>query len=156
MRQLTLFFTIIIVLQSIGQPANNSKEKKFTGEHPALNDTIKKQNAGIKKTGKEESWVVFWKAFTAAMNAKDKSRVAALTSKDFYDGGGGTVEAWLDAEVFSSDKRFIDFKNMLKKGVKNFKGYEGHPYKATGKNRSGDLFFEFKNKQWLFGGLVGD
>ena len=98
----------------------------------------------------------FWKDFTAAVGAKDKKKIAALTSPQFYDGGGATVEQWLDAEVFASDKTFTHFKNLLKKPVKNFKGFDGNPYKATGKNVPGDLFFEYKKGQWLFGGMVGD
>ena len=117
-----------------------------------LTDTIKKKNVN----SKNEQWNVFWKSFTTAIYAKDKNRIAELTSKDFYDGGGGTVQQWLDAEVFINDKKFTAFKNILKTGTRNFKGYDGHPYKATGKNRSGDLFFEYKNDQWLFGGIVGD
>jgi hypothetical protein len=51
-----------------------------------------------------------------------------LTSKDFFDGGGGgTIQEWLDAEVFFNDQHFNDFKKMLKKGVHNFKNEEGCP-----------------------------
>jgi hypothetical protein len=118
--------------------------------------TFNKQIPNFKKGIKDEKWDIFWKDFTTAIYAKDKKRIAELTSKDFYDGGGGTVLEWLDAEVFLNDETFTAFKNILKKGVKDFKGYDGNPYKATGKNKSGDLFFEYKNNQWLFGGIVGD
>ena len=124
-------------------------------EHGIFAD-VEKQTPGIQQTPKDEKWDIYWKDFTTAIYAKDKKRIAELTSKDFYDGGGGTVEQWLDSEVFLNDKTFTAFKDILKKGVKDFKGYDGNPYKATGKNKSGDLFFEYKNTQWLFGGIVGD
>lgn len=109
----------------------------------------------ITGSSKEEKWNSFWKNFINAVNTKDKKRIAELTSKDFYDGGGGTVHEWLEMEVFFSDKHFSAFKSALLKGAKKFKGL-GDSYKATGKNNSGDLFFEYKNEQWVFGGVVGD
>ncbi|MEO6315918.1 MAG: hypothetical protein ABIU63_16695 [Chitinophagaceae bacterium] len=101
-------------------------------------------------------WTVFWNTFNAAINAKDTAAISRSTSGDFYDGGGGTVVQWLQTEVFATEKTLTAFRQKLRKGVKNFKCYEGHPCKATGRNTSGDLFFEYTNGGWLFGGLVGD
>ena len=147
MRHFNLILITLIIMMSFGQTAIAFNES------PAC--TIKKQIPS-NKTTTDEKWDIFWKDFTTAIYEKDKKRIAELTSKDFYDGGGGTVQEWLDAEVFLTEETFTAFKNTLKKGVKDFKGYDGNPYKATGKNKSGDLFFEYKNNQWLFGGIVGD
>lgn len=107
------------------------------------------------KNSKEEKWTIFWKAFTTAANNKDSKKIAELTSKDFYSGGGGTVTEWLESEVFT-DHYYADFKNTLKKGARSFKREGYTAFKATGKGRSGDLFFEYKKGEWLFGGVVGD
>jgi hypothetical protein len=122
---------------------------------PAVYIPVPQQNKLMEQPGRETKWTIFWKEFTTAIYAKDKNKIATLTSKDFYDGGGGTVIEWLDAEVFRNDQSFKTFKAKLAKGAKSYKGF-GAPYKATGQNKSGDLFFEYKSGNWLFGGLVGD
>ncbi|MFT3911674.1 MAG: hypothetical protein QM737_19785 [Ferruginibacter sp.] len=139
-----------IIFTAHTKAANIIIEKRSHHTLVSLHDTSNK------KMSREEKWTIYWKAFTTAINTKDKKSIAALTSKDFYDGGGGTVEQWLDGEVFVNEKQFNLYKTILKKGAKSFKNEGGGPYKATGKNDSGDLFFEYKNSQWLFGGVVGD
>jgi len=104
----------------------------------------------------ENKWAAFWKTFTAAVERHDTATIAGLTSVNFYDGGGSTIQQWLQADVYASDKTLARVKGILQKGVKNFKGFDPGPYKATGKNKSGDLFFEYKKGKWLFGGIVGD
>lgn len=108
------------------------------------------------KSNASTSWDFFWKDFITAINAKDTGKIAALTTKDFYDGGGSTIQQWLQSDVYANDKTVAAFNSLLKKGTKNFKGFDGSPYKATGKNKPSDLFFEYKKGKWLFGGLVGD
>jgi hypothetical protein len=145
MRKIFLFLAVFTVLIFAGLAATCAAKNKLTAI------PYQKQ-----QPGKMEKWVIFWKNFISAIDTKDKVIIAGLTAKDFYDGGGGTVEQWLDSEVFRTDETFADFRNKLRKGVNDFKGFDGKPYKATGRNKSGELFFEYKNNQWLFGGLVGD
>ncbi len=138
-----LIFAIAVSFTTISRGATGPNEKLTHEVSP------------VKKENREEKWMRFWKAFMSAVNNKDIKQITALTSKDFYDGGGGTVKEWLEFEVFFSDQHFSEFKFSLKKGARKFKD-EGENYKATGKNDSGDLFFEYKNEQWYFGGVVGD
>jgi len=151
MRYFLFILTATIFFTSFGK-AEVFYKIEIKNANSILNDTSKKKNL----ESKDEKWNIFWKSFKTAVNKKDKNRIAELTSKDFNDGGGGTVQQWLDAEVFLNDITFMKFINTVNKGTKYFKGFDGNPYKATGKNKSGDLFFEYKNNQWLFGGLVGD
>ncbi len=144
-----MFFRSLLVLcllLTCFQPGNANDAAKPLPLNP--------QAPGVNKAAAK--WAVFWRNFTAAAYRKDKITIAALTSPEFYDGGGATVTQWLDAEVFSNEKTFQHFKSILKKPVKSFNGFNKNPYKATGKNKPGDLFFEYKNDWWLFGGMVGD
>jgi len=140
-----VLFIVLLVLCCKPSPANRMAA-------PAVHC----KQEPLAKTTAAAKWNPFWKAFTEAFQAKDKNKIAALTSPQFYDGGGATIEQWLDAEVFANDKTYTHFMALLKKPVNSFKGFDGSPYKATGKNKSGDLFFEYKKGQWLFGGMVGD
>jgi len=115
-----------------------------------------KPGASSTKDNPEMKWVAFWKTFTTAIDTRDTATIARLSSANFYDGGGSTIQQWLQSDVYASDKTLARFKNILQKGVHPFKGFEPGPYKATGKNRSGDYFFEYKKGRWLFGGVVGD
>ena len=111
----------------------------------------------IKSDDKEEKWGFFWESFKEEVYAKDIKQIANLTSKDFFDGGGGyTIQEWLNQVVFTNNDNFIEFKKTLQGGVKDFKKQDGSLYKATGKSESGDLYFEFENGKWVFGGVVGD
>ena len=155
MRYIFLLFTMIFIAAGAGQ-ANaactiNKPADKFVFTADTTAPHLKNKNNHI-----EAAWNVFWKNFTSDIEGKDTAKIAVLTSGDFYDGGGGTVQQWLQSDVFVNEKTFTRYKNLLKKGATIFKVYEGNPYRATGKNRSGDLFFEYKKGQWLFGGMVGD
>jgi len=152
-RSLLLVFTAFISLTSVGKSRNITQKNSFYSPYV---DTTKKKNSTLKKSNKEEKWDIFWKEFNSAITTKDKTKIAELTSKEFYDGGGSTIQEWLESEVFASETKLNAFKNILKKGTKNYKGFDNNPYKATGRNKSGDLFFEYKNNKWLFGGVVGD
>ena len=143
-------FISVLIFSAHTLGSNVLNDKRYLRSVYSVNDT------SHKKMAREEKWTIYWKAFTTAINTKDKKTIAALTSKDFYDGGGGTVEQWLDGEIFVNEKKFNHFKMILNKGTKSFKNEGGGPYKATGKNSSGDLFFEYKNNEWLFGGIAGD
>ncbi len=133
-------YTSILLIMALAQTGS------VVAQHAAVN----------KKTGAEASWTVFWKTFTAAVDTHDTAAIAQLTSPNFYDGGGSTVQEWLQSDVYASEKKLAAFKDILQKGVNNFKGFEPGPYKATGKNKTGDLFFAYKKGRWLFGGVVGD
>lgn len=143
---LCLYFCVLIQVNHAGvNPVN----------FPLSSDTAHPGTA-IKKTTPEAKWTIFWNTFTAAIDARDTAVVAQLTSPNFYDGGGSTIQQWLQSDVYASEKTLTAFKSVLRKGVKNYKGFDPGPYKATGKNTSGDYFFEYKKGQWLFGGVVGD
>ena len=146
-----MFF--LFACSSTDAKANN--KNSFLFPINAIADTSKPVKTAAKNNA-STSWDVFWKDFTIAINTKDTTKIAALTSKDFYDGGGSTIQQWLQSDVYANDKTFAAFNALLKKGVKNFKRFDSSPYKATGKNKSGDLFFEYKKGKWLFGGIVGD
>lgn len=155
MRYIVLLFIMVFIAVCFGHAAAPCDVYKPSYKNIFTTDTIaphlKNKNNHI-----EDAWNVFLKNFTAGIDGKDTAKIAALTSGDFYDGGGGTVQQWLQSEVFLNEKTFTRYKNLLKKGAAIFKGSDGTPYRATGKNRSGDLFFEYKKGQWLFGGMVGD
>ena len=142
-RILLLVFLFLSCSQA-GNADNSAVTFRGDRQAPAANN-----NAAAK-------WPVFWKNFTGAINTRDKISIAKLSSPEFYDGGGSTIDQWLDAEVFTNEKNLAHFKATLGRPVKTFKGFDGSPYKATGKNKPGDLFFEYKKGQWLFGGMVGD
>jgi len=156
MQHFILITVTAMILSFFNQEKHAGKQSVSMNSINQWQDTGKKKPVLFKKAlSKEGKWNSFWKDFTEAINSKNKSRIIELTAKDFYDGGGGTVDYWMDSDVYSNEKRFNFYKALLKKGAKNFKG-EGLLYKATGKNDAGDLFFEYKNEQWLFGGIVAD
>jgi len=139
-----LFLILLVLCCQIGHASNITVPPAHVKQEP------------VSKTAAAAKWNTFWKAFTEAFQAKDKKRLVALTSPQFYDGGGATIDQWLDGEVFGNEKTYAHFVALLKKPVTSFKGFDSNPYKATGKNKSGDLFFEYRKGQWLFGGMVGD
>jgi hypothetical protein len=149
-RKLTLFITTTIVFFHFARASIGPESKSITNSIQSLNDS------SIKKNTREEKWAIFWKDFTNAILTKNKKRIAELVSKDFFDGGGSTLEQWLDSDVYFDTKHFNAIKLKLAKGVRSFKNEGYGPYKATGKNDIGDLFFQYKNGNWEFGGLVGD
>ncbi|MEO8770405.1 MAG: hypothetical protein ABI402_09985 [Ferruginibacter sp.] len=149
-QKLALFITATILLFNFSNAGAGIDRKVITNVIVSFNDS------SIKKNTREEKWTLFWKDFTNAITSKNKKRIAELVSKDFFDGGGSTLEQWLDNDVYFDNKHFNAIKLKLAKGAKSFNSYGYGPYKATGKNNIGDLFFQYKNGNWEFGGLVGD
>ena len=149
-QKLALFITATIFIFNFGNAGTYPERKAIANIVAALND------GNIKKNTREEKWTIFWKDFTTAIITKNKKRVAELVSKDFFDGGGSTLEQWLDSDVYFDSKHFNVIKLKLAKGARSFNNGNYAPYKATGKNDIGDLFFQYKNGSWEFGGIVGD
>jgi hypothetical protein len=137
-----------------------------SSENNILNDTIKtttNQTNRIETTqpkielSKEDKWEIFWTNFKSAFENKDKAKIKSLTARDFFDGGGGdTILEWLENRVFSNTTDYDNFLSVLYGGVKEFKNQEGKAYKATGNNEMGDLYFDYFNGKWIFGGVMGD
>ena len=139
---------------------------KTNTDNSLLNDASKstnnKSNTSVTtaekiELSKEDKWEMFWTNFKSAIENKEKAKVKSLTSNDFFDGGGGsTILEWLESSVYSSNEDFDNFKIVLYSGVKTFRSPDGKAYKATGNGEMGNLYFDYKNGKWLFGGVVGD
>ncbi len=105
----------------------------------------------------ENEWSVFQANFIDAIRKKDKKKIIALTSKNFSDGGGGeTIEEWL-TNIALTDQHTIDFlSRIVAQKLETSVLKDGTIEKVTGKNEQGDLYFDYVNQEWKFGGLIGD
>ncbi len=106
----------------------------------------------------EKKWQEFYETFKIAVNNKDKDLIIKLTSKDFFDGGGGyDLPEWLDSMIFVNDQNLMQFKAELNKKILDDTDRDGNLLKTTGDYEYGGyLFFVYENNKWLFGGIMGD
>ncbi len=102
----------------------------------------------------QQQWDFFWIEFKEAFKKKDKEKINMLTKYFSTNGGDATLYQWLDADAFLNNENFIFYTDLLNKGVKDF-NYAGY-WKATGKSEDGDLYFQYKNGNWFFSGIIGD
>lgn len=116
-----------------------------------------KHNVTI-KLNTEGKWQEFYENFKIGVANKDKELISVLTSKDFFDGGGGyTLTQWLDSMVFVNDQTLREFKAELNKKILDDTNRDGDLLKTTGNSEHGGyLFFIYEKDKWLFGGVMGD
>ncbi|PQJ10782.1 hypothetical protein CJD36_012495 [Flavipsychrobacter stenotrophus] len=120
---------------------------------PSLNSTKTVDNSD----NADGQWNSFLVDFKDAVNSKNIAKISSLTSPNFSDGGGGeTIKEWLNNLVFVNDTTLQDFKKTLNGKMKNEEWQKGHVGRVTGKGEYGDLYFEYENFQWRFGGVIGD
>lgn len=111
------------------------------------------------QTNKEKEWTLYFSKFKTAFIAKNKSAIYPLISKDFAAGGDdATGIQWIN-QIFSEKKEFENGYNncyqMIKLSFKSpvFKNNQNYKY-LKGKGKFADMIFEYKNKQWLFTGIM--
>ena len=183
MRHNIFILSIITLLLSCGQNDTKQKELELKEREIAVRekelalkqrDSLNKQNAKItesqisndtktevnsnKEKTKEEKWEIFWTDFKNSFNAKDKAKIAALTSKEFdcSNCSGSDIYAWLNEIAFFNNGNFNTIKKMLNGRVKNIKSKDFGDCKATGNGGSGEFYFIYKDGKWLFRAIMGD
>jgi hypothetical protein len=111
----------------------------------ALANSSPAQSAVTKKAA-AKSWNAFWTKFTQVVKTKNRKAFIALTTKDYKDAGGGTIEDWLSATPWS------ELRASVNKGTKKYSFEDGQVWRITGDEY---LLFVFEKGRWRFyGGLV--
>lgn len=137
-------FSIFIILLFAFSP---SYSQKITAGW----SVVKMEQA--EKEIRDYKFQLFYNKFKTTIANKDIQAIKKMTSRDFFDGGGGlTIEEWLKDIVFPDLKEFNDYLND--KVVDSRTG--GDYLKVIGKMQAGTLFFKYNGLTWLFGGVIGD
>jgi hypothetical protein len=106
---------------------------------------------------KEKSWSLFWNEFKTAFNTKDKDKLVSLCSDGFFSGGSGDNPSEFFSYLFNEHEGYATTVKTLNKGAHDFTYPDGTKSKVTGVgDEEGDWYFEFKNGNWVFAGVVGD
>lgn len=98
---------------------------------------------------KEQLWDVFWTKFSAAVNQRDKNAMIALSlqTNEFFDGGGGgTAAQWINT---ADEETWKYWQKAVSKGTKVFE-------KSQRITKNDYMYFDFKNGNWCWAGVVGD
>lgn len=114
------------------------------------------KRAVTKNVDRDESWRSFWRNFKTAFHNKDKQKLVSLCSEDFFSGGSGyTPSEWV-TYIFEHSDRYAIINKAIKNGVNDHTWRDGSKSKVTGNGDMNDLYFDFIDNGWFFGGIVGD
>lgn len=104
------------------------------------------------KTKADKQWNLFWTKFSRAMLAKNRPAIKLMTSKNFFDGGGGqTVSQWMT--MLDQRRAWHLVQNSVRKGAVSHTENDGRIWRVTPDKR---LRFVYEKTGWRFYGVMGD
>lgn len=129
------------------EPDAKPKDSIINNKPPA--DTPVAITAPVTPQTKEQLWDAFWTKFSAAVNQRDKNAMIALSlqTNEFFDGGGGgTAAQWINT---ADEETWKYWQKAITKGTKVFE-------KTQRITKNDYMYFDFKNGNWFWAGVVGD
>jgi hypothetical protein len=97
------------------------------------------------------AWPSFWRVIVSAINTKNRAALKSMMPREFFDG----------LEIVTPDEwfKFVDSRRLWRDLQKSFRGGtvtyrdQAVPTRLT---RDRTVYFEFRNGQWYFAGVMGD